>query len=89
MISVVTNVFCDGCSNWQEYGATSPDRAQIRKARLYAKSFGWINNRNGDFCPKCVRANLHISPVEKSEIPAGWAEVRTEEEYEAARSHRA
>ena len=59
-ICIVTDVFCDICSDW-ENGA-SGNRPKASEARAHLKNRGWIRRRNSagdmiDVCPRCAATN--------------------------------
>ena len=50
---------CDGCGETDM--EPHPDTT-IKESREWMKEGGWVCNRNGDFCPKCVKQGRHKQP---------------------------
>lgn len=70
-ITIVTDVFCDICGQWQT-GATSY-KAQVRKARKELKEkHGWtralspFTGEMADICPDCVEKYGLADPIESA-----------------------
>ena len=54
--TVVTNVFCDGCNNWDsESGGAVGGRTDKREAWELAKREGWKKVKGKHHCPKCLK----------------------------------
>jgi hypothetical protein len=52
--TIVTNVFCDGCCNWDsESGGAIGGSADRAEAWSLAKKFGWKKINGRHVCPHC------------------------------------
>jgi hypothetical protein len=52
--TISTDIFCDGCAQWNPDVTVTGWKPEIREARAKARRIGWRCNNDGDRCPNCI-----------------------------------